>query len=97
MNIADFKVKEKLEGDGMDYLLLSMCENELLPQQSVANIIAVDKKGNIVWTVEPPTTKYDIYARMYFKGDNFFAVSSAGQLHQINEKTGKIISSKMLK
>lgn len=97
MNPTDFKVKERLKGDGKDYLLLSMYENELLPQQSVANIIAIDREGNIVWTIDPPTTKYDIYARMYFKENNFFAVSSAGQLHQIDEKTGKIISSKMLK
>ena len=97
MNTKDFKVKERLEGDDKNYLLLSMYENELLPKQSVANIIAVDREGNIVWTIEPPTTKYDIYARMYFKGNNFFAVSSAGHLHQIDKETGKVISSKMLK
>ncbi len=78
-------------------MLLSMYENELLPETSVPNIIAVDEHGNLIWTVAPPTTKYDIYVKIYFKDNVLIAVTSAGQVHQIDEKTGKIISSKMVK
>ena len=97
MDYKNFKIKERIEHDDKTYLLLSLYENELLPEGSVSNIIAIDKKETLLWTIEPPTTKYDIYARMYFKDDVFIAVSSSGQIHQIDENTGKIISSKMIK
>ena len=97
MKFTDFKIKEQLEyGDKM-FVLLSMCENELLPEESVSNVVALDRAGNLVWTAEAPTTAYDIYARIYMKDDGLFATSSAGQLHEIDKETGKVISSKMVK
>jgi hypothetical protein len=97
MDSINFKIKDSVVRGDKSYLLLAMYEDELLPEIGVPNVIATDRKGNLLWAVEPPTTKYDIYAKIYFKGDNFFAVSSAGQVHQIDEATGKVISSKMIK
>jgi hypothetical protein len=97
MDIANLRIRKRLEDSNRIYLLLANNEEELLPKDSIANIIAINKEGYLLWTIEPPTTKYDIYARMYLEGDNLFAVSSAGQLHQIDKKSGKIISSEMVK
>jgi hypothetical protein len=97
MNTISFKVKNKIVHADKTYLLLPMYENEILPEASVSNIVAIDKNGNLIWVIQPPTTKFDIYARMYFEEDKFFAVTSAGQIHQIDYDTGKIISSRMVK
>lgn len=97
MDISNWKIKKRLEDSKRIYLLLVSNEDILLPKNSIANIIAINKEGDLLWTIEPPTTKYDIYARMYFEGNKFFAVSSAGHLHQIDESSGKIISSEMVK
>jgi hypothetical protein len=92
-----FKVKDKIVKGDVTYLLLSMYENEILPETGPPNVIVLDKKGNILWVAEPPTTKYDIYARIYFEEDKFFAVTNAGQVHEIDEATGKVVNSRMVK
>ena len=97
MENINFKVIDKIENKGQIYLLLSMYENTLLPEASVPNVIAIDKSGNLIWAIEAPTTNFDIYSKIYFKDNNFFALTSAGQLHQIDWLTGKIIGSEMIK
>lgn len=97
MKLTDLKIKDQLEYKDKRYLLLSIYENELLPEESVPNIVAVDRTHNLIWTAEPPTTKYDIYARIYMSDDKLFAISSAGQVHEIDKETGKILTSRMVK
>lgn len=95
--MANRNIKEQIEYKGLVYIVYSMYHDELLPLESVSNITAYDKEGNLVWQIDPPTTKYDIYARMYFKDNHLFAVSNGGQLYEIDKDSGKIISSKMIK
>ena len=97
MDSISFKIKDTIVRGDKTYLLLAMYEDELLPEVGVPNVMAIDKKGNLLWVVQPSTTKYDIYAKIYFKEEKFFAVSSTGQVHQIDETTGKVISSRMIK
>jgi outer membrane protein assembly factor BamB len=97
MKFGDFEIKDQLEYGGKTFVLLSMYENELSPEESIANIVALDRVGNLIWTAEAPTKQYDIYARIYIKDDRLFAASSAGQLHEIDKETGKVITSEVVK
>jgi hypothetical protein len=97
MSKISFTIKEKIEFDSQVILLLSMYENQILPKSSVRNIFSVDKKDNLLWVVEPPITKFDIYSRIYFKDSKFFAITSSGQFYEIELETGCIIRSEMIK
>ena len=90
-------IKYQIENDSLTFLLSSVDENDLLPKESIANIVACDKFGKLIWTIDLPTTKYDFYVRMYFKVNVFFALTNGGQLHKIDKRTGKILESKMIK
>ena len=97
MDYTKFKVKERLTKGAQIYLLLNVFENEILPEESVANVVAIDQENNLIWVIERPHTKFDIYFRIYFKEGSLMAVSSGGQLHEIDESNGKIINSRMTK
>ena len=97
MDYTKFKVNERLAKGTQIYLLLNMFENEVLPEESVSNVVAIDQENNLIWVIEPPHTKFDIYFRIYFNVDSLMAVSSGGQLHEIDERNGKIINSYMTK
>jgi len=57
----------------------------------------VGNDDRLVWEAEPPTTKYDIYFKIYLRDSKLMAVSGGGQLHQLDITTGKIINSIMTK
>ena len=97
MHEITFRVKQQLVCNNINYLLLEMYSNKLLPEKSVTNIIAVDKQGDLVWVVERPKTKFDIYSRMRLEESNLIAYTSGGHYHQIDQNTGKILSDKMIK
>jgi hypothetical protein len=92
-----FNIINEVSKDDKKYIVLSMYENDLLPEGSVPNLVAVDKKGNIIWLAEPPTTAFDRYSNIYFEDNKLLALSAGSQLHHIDERTGKIISSRMIK
>jgi hypothetical protein len=92
-----YKIKERLQRGDNEILLLEMFKGELLPKESVANVVAIDTNKNLLWIIERPQTKYDIYSNIYFKEENLFAFTDGGQLHKIDIDTGKVITSKMLK
>jgi len=97
MELPGIKIKQKLDSENKFILLLEIAENKLLPKESISNVIAIDSNNRTIWEIEPPTTKYDFYEKIFFTGKEFYALTGGGQLHHIDEETGKIISSKIMK
>ena len=97
MDTITFKILNEVSKNGRRYIVLAVHEHDPLPAISAPNLIAVDQKGNIIWLVERPTTGHDRYGNVYFKDNKLFCLSAGSQLHQIDEETGRVISSKMIK
>jgi len=97
MEYLGIKIKQEIECKNKLIILLEIADDQLLPKDSIANVIAVDLNKKILWRIEHPTTKHDFYEKIFFTGKEFYAFTGGGQLHHIDEETGKIISSKMIK
>jgi len=97
MKLIDLQIKQSLIFENRLFLLLQVSENQLLPKDSIANVLALDANNDIIWTIEPPTTYYDYYSRIFIEDNELYANTSIGQLHHINKETGRVLSSRMIK
>ncbi len=97
MDLTKYPVKMRLEQGDISYVLLSMNENAAIPRESVSNLIAIDQNNNVVWVAEPPTTKYDIYWKIYFEDGKLLALSRLSILFEIDKTSGSILMSRLIK
>ena len=92
-----YAIAEQIHVGGITIILFDSHQFKTIPIESISNIIAIGNDNKFIWEAEPPTTKYDIYFKIYLKGNYLMARSGGGQLHQLDIKTGKIVDSFMTK
>ena len=97
MNL-DKKVKKTLQWESTIIKLYEV-ERKSVPIGDFANIEAFDTDGNLLWTADPPESKFDFYFDIKIDAANnaLLAYTAISSLAKISLENGKTQDFKMIK
>jgi hypothetical protein len=88
-NLPAYPVKQRLEAEGVNVILLSVPPNEHFPE----NIFGVTEKGDVLWQVEARASKEPNNRYTSIRNEIGLIVGSTEDrcLRKIDPKTGKVL------
>ncbi len=88
-NIPAYPIKQRLEVEGVNVVLLSVPPNEHFPE----NIFGVNEKGDVLWQIEPRPSKEPNNRYTSIRDEVGLVVGKTEDHYQrkIDPKTGKVL------
>jgi len=92
------EIKQSIQYKDIEIRLLKV-DPYSIPDKGIANIIAVDSAGNVIWQAEPPKSARDSYWSMELDTSRNLLVVNTGNSfqHLINLENGEVIEYYMIK
>jgi hypothetical protein len=93
-SLPAYPVKQRLEIDGVNVLLLSIPPDQDYPQ----NIFGVSEKGDVLWQIEPRPSKapHNKYTSIRDEIGVIVGTTEDNSLRKIDPRTGKVLSEEEL-